>query len=263
MSIMVESRAALIRRATALGALVLLAGCAATTGGGMSGAPLRLAGRAADAGDFQTAAVLYRQEFEADPRSIDAMVGLGRSYAGLGQFARAEIALREAARRRPNDPQIELELARIQLGGGKAEVALAHLDRALARAPRDVAILTARGIALDRLSRHLEAQETYRRGLVLDPTNFALLSNLGLSLGLSGQTGDGIVILRELVRDVEATARTRGNLALVYGLAGREREAAATLATELPPQEIKGNLAYYRELRALLLQGRPIGELRE
>ena len=68
-------------------------------------------------------------------------------------------------------------------------------------------------------------------------------------------------MLRELVRDSEATARTRGNLALVYGLAGRDREAAATLAGDLPPGEIQQNLAYYRELRALLAQGKPIGAL--
>ena len=46
-----------------------------------------------------------------------------------------------------------------------------------------------------------EAQATYREGLERDPTDFALNSNLGLSLGLSGQTDAGIRILSELVRD--------------------------------------------------------------
>jgi Flp pilus assembly protein TadD len=122
-------------------------------------------------------------------------------------------------------------------------------------------VITARGIALDRLSRHAEAQENYRRGLALDPTNFALLSNLGLSLGLSGKPEEGIVILRELVRDGAATANTRGNLALVYGLAGRERDAAATLQGDMSAAQVQQNLAYYRELRALLAQGKPIGGL--
>ena len=81
------------------------------------------------------------------------------------------------------------------------------------------------------------------------PTDFALLSNLGLSLGLSGQTGEGITILRELVRDGAATSKTRGNLALVYGLAGRDREASAALSADLSPSQIQNNLAYYRELR--------------
>ena len=161
----------------------------------------------------------------------------------------------------PNNPQILLELGRIQLGAGNAQGALTNLERAHARAPRDVAITTAQGIALDRLSRHTEAQAVYREGLLRNPTDFALLSNLGLSLGLSGQTSEGITILRELVRDGAATANTRGNLALVYGLGGRDREAAATLSNDLSPAQIQNNLAYYRELRGLLAQGKPIGAL--
>ena len=108
------------------------------------------------------------------------------------------------------------------------------------------------------MSRHPEAQAAYREGLKQDPTDFALLSNLGLSLGLSGQTGQGISILRDLARDPGATANTRGNLALVYGLAGRESEAKAVLAGDLSPSQIQGNLVYYRELRGLLLKGKPI-----
>ena len=154
-----------------------------------------------------------------------------------------------------------LELARTQLSSGKAQAALDNLDVALGKRPRDIQIITARGIALDRLSRHAEAQETYRRGLAIDPTNFVLMSNLGLSLGLSGRSGEAITILRELVRDGAATANTRGNLALVYGLAGRERDASATLAVDLNPSQIQNNLAYYRTLREMLRQGKPIGNL--
>ncbi len=249
--------------AAGVAVLSLLAGCSG--GGGFTGASgsssTRLADRSAAAGDFVTAETLYRQAFEANPNSIEALVGLGRSYAGMGQYARAEQALNEANRRKPKDPAVLLELARTQLGAGQAQAALANLDLALAKRPRDVQVITARGIALDRLSRHAEAQATYRDGLKRDPTDFALNSNLGLSLGLSGQTDAGIRILSELVRDGRANANTRGNLALVYGLAGREREAKATLARDLSPNAIQNNLAYYRELRAMLVKGKPIGNL--
>ncbi len=123
-------------------------------------------------------------------------------------------------------------------------------------------LLTARGIALDRLSRHAEAQATYRKGLQRDPTDFALLSNLGLSLGLSGQTDEGITILRELVRDGSATANTRGNLALVYGLAGREREASAALVGRPvaggDPEQPRPTTA---SSAPCSLKGKPIGNL--
>lgn len=256
---MVSRTATCGRMAAALVAVSLLAACAQEAGG--PGSSLRVAERAAAGGDHETAATLYRQAFEADPRSIDALVGLGRAYGAMGQTARAEQALLEAANRQPNDPSVLLALARVQLDGGKPQSALANLERASGRAPNDLSIIAAHGIALDRLSRHAAAQAAYRGGLQRDPTNFALLNNLGLSLGLSGKGDEGIVILRDLVRDPAATPQTRGNLALVYGLTGRESEARALLARDLEPAEVNANIAYYRELRQLLAQGQAIGGL--
>lgn len=251
------------RSGLALAAVLTVSGCAAPNDGvsQRNAAPssLRLADSAAAQGDHETAATLYRKEFSANPDSIDALVGLGRSYRNLGQTRRGESALREALSRRKNDPDILLELGRTQLAAGRAEVALDTLQRARAAAPRDLRIITARGIALDHLSRHGDAQIEYQKGLDIDPTDFALLSNLGLSRGLSGAPEAGIQILRELVRDNEATARTRGNLALLYGLAGREREARATLSVDMEDSKIEENIAYYRNLRDMLNAGGTIG----
>ena len=244
-------------------ALSLLGACAG--GGGLgkagSGSSGRLAARSAAAGDYASAAAFYQQEFDKNPNSVDALVGLGRSYTGLGQYSRAQQALLAARERRPHDGDVLLELARTQIASGNPAARSRPSTPAGAGHRNDIAFLTARGIALDRLSRHTEAQATYRQALAKYPTDFALLSNLGLSLGLSGHTGEGISILSELARDGSATSKTRGNLALVYGLAGRDKEAAAVLSTDLGSAQIQNNLAYYRELRSMLLKGRPIGNL--
>ena len=62
------------------------------------------------------------------------------------------------------------QLARTQLAAGNPTAALGNLDQAAKQAPRDTAVVTARGIALDRLSRHAEAQGVYRKGLERSPT---------------------------------------------------------------------------------------------
>ena len=247
-----------------LAAAFALSGCAAINdqfGGGDTAPPsLRLADRAAEQGDHETAATLYRNAFSSNPDSVDALVGLGRSYRHLGQSRRGEQALREALSRREDDPVILLELGRTQLADGRSEEGLATLQRAQALAPRDLRIITAHGIALDQLGRHADAQREYQTGLRIDPTDFALLSNLALSRGLAGAPETGIEILRELVRSNEATARTRGNLALLYGLAEREREARATLAGDLDDAAIDENISYYRDLREVLRAGGTIGD---
>src|SRR5687767_160311 len=98
---MSEMNARYGRLITLLAAGSLLGACAQGTGAGGKGSSVRLAERSADAGDFQTAATFYQQAFDANPRSVEALVGLGRSYTGLGQYARAEQALVEAQNRRP------------------------------------------------------------------------------------------------------------------------------------------------------------------
>lgn len=255
-----------VRKTTiAMVAALAVSGCAANSDrfNLVSAKPssLRLADSAAAQGDHETAATLYRREFSENPDSIEALVGLGRSYRNLGQTRRGEQALREALSRRENDADILLELGRTQLADGRPVEALETLKHAQVEAPRDLRIITARGIALDQLGRHDAAQSAYRQGLKIDPTDFALLSNLALSQGLSGAPEAGIEILRELVRDSAATPRTRGNLALLYGLAGRERAARATLAVDLDEAQIEENIAYYRELRERLKDGRAIGDV--
>ena len=252
------------RLVIACAAAFALSGCAAINDRfGLADATppsLRLADRAAAQGEHETAATLYQNAFSSNPDSVDALVGLGRSYRHLGQSRRGEQALREALARRGNDPGILLELGRTQLADGRSEEGLATLQRAHALAPRDLRIITAHGIALDQLGRHADAQREYQKGLRIDPTDFALLTNMALSRGLSGAPEAGIEILRELVRDTEATARTRGNLALLYGLAGREREARATLAVDLDDKAIDENMSYYRDLREVLRAGGTIGD---
>ncbi|MCB1404565.1 MAG: tetratricopeptide repeat protein, partial [Rhodobacteraceae bacterium] len=162
----------------ALAAATFLTACSGGPGAGIggSGSSMSLAEKAMSAGDYGTAANLYQQAFDANPRSVDPLVGLGRSYTGLGQFSRAEQALLEANLRKPRNPEILLELSRTQLAGGKPQAALTNLEVASKRAPKNIQITTARGIALDRLSRHKEAQTVYREGLARNPTDFALLS---------------------------------------------------------------------------------------
>ena len=120
------------RLAAGLVTVSILGACSGDFTASSGGSPARLADRAARAGDYNTAAALYQQAYDENPSSVDALIGLGRSYSGLGQYARAEQALAEAQRRRPNDPEVLLELARIQLGAGQAQAALASIEQGAA-----------------------------------------------------------------------------------------------------------------------------------
>ena len=119
--------------------IALLAGGLAARGL-LAGRPARAAGLAGAGwptarptpATSQTAAAFYQQAFDANPNSVEALVGLGRSYTGLGQYARAEQALveaREPAAERPGrDARARAHPDRLR---ASATAALGNLDVAL------------------------------------------------------------------------------------------------------------------------------------
>jgi hypothetical protein len=68
-------------------------------------------------------------------------------------------------------------------------------------------------------------------------------ADLGLALALAGDRPGGIAMLAKAVRQPDATARTRQNLALAYALDGRWDEARAMAMQDTAPDRLAGQLA--------------------
>lgn len=222
---------------------------------------LRLAQATAESGEHEKAVKLYEKVLSVAPENVAALTGAGDSYARLGQNNRAEAILLRADELAPNTPEILSILGRVHLAMKRPVDALADFDGALRADRANVSALTGKGVSLDSLSRHAEAQKVYQDALKLYPSNFILRSNYALSLALTENQGQALSILQELVRDPVAAPHVRGNLALVYGLAGRDNDARATLALDLEPAQIEENIRVYQALRRMMLQHQPIGSL--
>lgn len=222
---------------------------------------LRLAQATAASGDHETAARLFEKELANAPDSVPALKGVGDSYSRLGQSSRAEAVLLRARELDSGDDEILALLGRVYLSQKKPEDAVKSYDAALRLSPRNLSALTGKGVALDTMSRHADAQRAYQAGLSSYPSNFVLRSNYALSLALSGHEDQSISILQELVRDQVAAPHVRDNLALVYGLYGRENEARVTLTHDLDAKQIEQNLSVYRALRRTMIDGNLIGQL--
>jgi len=222
---------------------------------------LRLAQATAKAGDYATAARLFEKVLTETPEAVPALLGAGDVYARMGQNGRAEMVLIRAHNLAPNDAEVLTTLGRVKLAQNDPKGAVEVYNKALRLDSRNVSALTGKGVAYDSMSQHAKAQEVYRKGLASFPANFILRSNYALSLAISGQMAQGTTMLQELVRDSGAAPYVRGNLALVYGLAGRANDARATLALDMSASEIEENLRTYRALRRMMLEKKPIGAL--
>lgn len=263
----IERRKAAARSSTALALVAALAlgGCAtgATTGPNAQTtmpqkvqaqnslqAMLRLAARTEGAGNLGAARQIYANAAKEYPEAPAAHLGLARLTYKAGQPRAAAEYYRTALRYAPNSAEARYGLGKALLADDRPEAAIEQFDRLLARDDSDHRPYLTKGVALDLLGRHAEAQRVYHAGLEIAPRNVALRNNLGLSLALSNEHKEAMRVLEDAARDPKATARTRQNLALVYGLAGEMDDAKMAGRDDLNPAAVERNLAYYQALRS-------------
>ena len=127
--------------------------------------------------------------------------------------------------------------------------ALQQAEQAQKLAPDDSRAELARGVALDLLERHQDAQAAYHRVLERSPRNVAARNDLALSLALSGKFNEALGIIGPMARSLTATPRLRQNLALIYGLMGDRRDAEAMSRVDLDASATAANLHFFDLVR--------------
>ena len=209
---------------------------------------LRLARASRRAGDFESALNLYRGVLarKADDK---VEVELGDTLVQAGAPEEAIDVYNKIGLDSPARTEALLGLARAYVAIPDASKGLTYADEALARAPADARVLVTRGVVLDLLQRHAEAQVSYRKVLVSAPHDIAARNDLALSLALAGDYAQAVDILTPMAKSSLASPRVRQNLALVYGMMGDAERAGALDRVDLDEKATAANLRFYAYLR--------------
>ena len=136
---------------------------------------------------------------------------LATSYFMGGRFHSAEQAYRDSLTLSPDQPQILLKLALVEIAQGKNAEAIAMLKE--------------------------------NRG-ALDPSDF------GLALALAGRPNEAIAVLDPAARTTEADATVRQNLAFAHALAGDWTEARTIAAQDVPGGQLEARIQQWMQLAA-------------
>jgi Flp pilus assembly protein TadD len=211
----------------------ILAACAGPEAAGLrdhdSGSRLRVAAAAEASGQTDVALSMYASAAAAEPGRADVQARFAAALARSGNIAQAEQVLDRAIERRPSDPALLLQLGRLRLRSGAAAQALEIFERLIATAPRNAEALGGRGVALDLLGHHVEAEQSHRRALSLVPDSIATANNLAMSLLLNGRPAEATAILEPLARRSSAPPRVTANLAIAQAASGNRDGARALL----------------------------------
>lgn len=207
-------------------------------------------------GDLVSAAEMYNRAMRADSKSPLPPALLGDTLRRLKRYNEAEQVFARALSDNPFSGLALQGYGILMIEKGQPEAAIGALTNAVDEEAADYRVYNVLGIAYDSLGDHTQAQTFYKDGLGQAPDNASLRNNMALSLALQERYDAAIEQMKQLASAAGTQEAYRHNLALIYGLAGRIEDAAATLRPVLPGADVANNLAYYQSLRAMEPQQR-------
>jgi arylsulfatase A-like enzyme/tetratricopeptide (TPR) repeat protein len=171
-------------------------------------------------GRFGEARDAYARLLELVPESPASYVNLALSEARLQKFDEAIAILRLGTERMPDAALLHVRLGHTYLVTGRAEEAIASMDRVIALEPRNVDAYTAAASALDALGRKAEARLYLEKAIAVEPENKFLRTSLAMNLASAGNVGQAIEVYKALVADYPGDQVLRQHLGVAYGVAG-------------------------------------------
>ena len=186
--------------------------------------------------------------YRAEPNDPKAAIAYARALRATGQRAQAVAVLQQASIRNPKDQVVLGAYGRALADAGRLDEALGALGRAHTPDQPDWRILNAQGVVLDQMGKHADAQRYYETALRMAPNEPAVLSNLGLSYALSKDLVRAEETLRRAAADARAEPKVKQNLGVVLALRSKFEEAERVTTGVLSPDQARSNVAYFREL---------------
>jgi Flp pilus assembly protein TadD len=233
-------------KAAAVAALALAA--AALSGCGSFGdrtGSVRPAGAAAAPSseeDLRAYAEASRARYERNPGEKTASIDYARALRKLTRTSEAVAVMQVAAVKAPKDEQVLGEYGKALADDGQLAQAKDVLSRAYTPDDPKWDVLSVQGAVADRMGDHDAAMAFYREALKIAPNEPGVLTNMGLSLALTKQLPEAERVLRQAAASPAADATTRGDLALVLGLEGKYAEAERVGETDLSPEAARANV---------------------
>jgi Flp pilus assembly protein TadD len=190
------------------------------------------------------------KRYERDPGEKTASIEYARALRALTRYSEAVAVIQTAAIKSPKDFDVLGEYGKALADAGQLAQAKDVLTRAYTPDAPRWDVMSVEGTVADRLGDHASAMQFYRDALKISPGEPSVLTNMGLSLALAKQLPEAEQALRQAVASPKADARMRGDLALVLALEGKFTEAETVGRADLSPDAARANVEAIRQMIA-------------
>jgi Flp pilus assembly protein TadD len=198
--------------------------------------------------DWRAYAEEWGKRYDENPGEKTASINYARALRALTRYEQAVAVMQSAAVKAPKDLDILGAYGKALADDGQLQQAGDVLSRSYVPEHPDWSDMSAQGAVSDRLGNHAAAQEYYREALKIAPNEPSILNNLGLSYLLDKQLKLAEDTLKQAAAQGSVDPRIRANLALALSLEGKFAEAQRTSEYDLPPAAAAGDTAAIRQI---------------
>ncbi|MEO1237823.1 MAG: tetratricopeptide repeat protein, partial [Planctomycetota bacterium] len=191
--------------------------------------------------DYDTAIKLWEQTLRAQPNSAFAMNNLAAAYLNNGsRLDDAEELIERLDAAHPDYLKTPLLWGRLWFEKGDFTNAEVALREAVLREPDEAQAHAMLGGALALQDKMVEAEASIRRAFELNPNEPTARNLLGVILAREGRPADAVEVLRGLVDEESGSAGAAVNLAIALNQLGRTDKARERFAQglEMFPESI-------------------------
>lgn len=189
-------------------------------------------------GAYAQAEALYRHIVRADPRDVEAWLGLAQVLGWQKKYAEARVVYQHVRQLRPDLPDAALGLLQLQAWEGEYPAAEAGLTALLEQHPGHFGILMLLGQVTGWRGKFRDSIGFYRQVLQRAPDNAEALQGLATTYKWMGNTRDGIPLYTQMLKADPANVQAHIDLGILYSQAGNQKKAVVSLekARDLAPE---------------------------
>ena len=201
-------------------------------------------------GQLRAYAEACQRRYDANPGEKSASIAYARALRALTRYNEAVAVMQAAAVKAPKDEDVLGEYGKALADAEQLSQARDVLTRAYTPDNPRWDVMSVQGAVADQMGDHQAAMQFYRDALKIAPAEPGVLTNMGLSLALSGRLPEAESALRQAAAIPKADALTRGDLALVLALEGKFAEAEQVGRTDLSSEAARTNVEAIRRMLA-------------
>jgi Flp pilus assembly protein TadD len=190
------------------------------------------------------------KRYDRNPGEKTASIEYARALRALTRYNEAVAVIQTAAIKAPKDFDVLGEYGKALADAGQLTQAKDVLSRAYTPDDPRWDVMSVQGAVADRLGDHMTAMQFYHDALKIAPGEPSVLTNMGLSLALAKKLPEAEDALRQAVASPKADARMRGDLALVLALEGKFSDAETVGRADLSPDAARANVEAIRQMIA-------------